>query len=90
MCSLVCSGFLKRSGMPCPDIFIHNILNFLLHLCTTVFFLLKVFAKVFKFVFPAPTYILNHPFLMIMTNNTVDDFFVFLASPFARNKFIYI
>ena len=55
-----------------------------------VFFLLNSFAKIFKFVFPVPTYILNHPFFIIMTNNSVDEFFVFLASPFARNKFIYI
>ena len=41
-----------------------------------VFFLLNSFAKIFKFVFPVPTYILNHPFFIIMTNNSVDEFFL--------------
>ena len=32
-----------------------------------VFFLWKSFAKIFKFVVPVPTYILNHPFFIIIT-----------------------
>ena len=32
-----------------------------------VFFLWKSFAKIFKFVIPVPTYILNHRFFIIIT-----------------------
>ena len=84
---LPCRSLLLTRHLPQTHLLARGLIKDQLH---HVFFLLNSFAKIFKFVFPVPTYILNHPFFIIMTNNSVDEFFVFLASPLARNKFIYI